>query len=81
MHWYKQFVAHKLNGSQRHSKLGRPRVSDELEALVLQMANDNPTWGYRRIQRGCVMRRLRYCTRRLSLGEVGCIWRLSPVDD
>jgi hypothetical protein len=43
MHWYKQFVAHKLNGSQRHSKLGRPRVSDELEALVLQMANDNPT--------------------------------------
>src|SRR5262249_44604544 len=28
----------------------RPRVSDEIEALVLQMANDNPTWGYRRIQ-------------------------------
>jgi transposase InsO family protein len=50
MHWYKQFVAHKFNGSQRRSKLGRPRVSDEIEALVLQMANDNPTWGYRRIQ-------------------------------
>jgi putative transposase len=50
MRWYKQFVARKFNGNQRRSKLGRPRVSDEIEALVLQMANDNPTWGYRRIQ-------------------------------
>jgi putative transposase len=50
MRWYKQFIAHKFNGSQRRRKLGRPRVSDEIEALVLQMAHDNPTWGYRRIQ-------------------------------
>jgi hypothetical protein len=50
MRWYKQLVAQKFDGSQKRNQLGRPRVSDEIEALVLQMANDNPTWGYRRIQ-------------------------------
>jgi putative transposase len=50
MRWYKQLVAQKFDGSQKRNKLGRPRVSDAIEALVLQMANDNPTWGYRRIQ-------------------------------
>jgi putative transposase len=50
MRWYKQLVAQKFDDSQKRNKLGRPRVSDEIEALVLHMANDNPTWGYRRIQ-------------------------------
>ena len=50
MRWDQQLVAQKFNGGQRRSKLGRPCVSDEIEVLVLQMANDNPTWGYRRIQ-------------------------------
>jgi transposase InsO family protein len=50
MRWYNQLVAQKFDGSQKRNKLRRPRVSDEIEALVLQMANDNPTWGYRRIQ-------------------------------
>jgi putative transposase len=50
MRWYKQLVAQKFDGSQKRNTLGRPRVSDTIEALVLHMANDNPTWGYRRIQ-------------------------------
>ena len=50
MRWCKQLAAQKFDGSQKRNKLGRPRVSDEIEALVLQMANDNPTWGCRRIQ-------------------------------
>jgi hypothetical protein len=54
MRWYNQLVAQKFDCSQKRNKLGRPRVSDEIEALVLQMANDNPTWGYRRIQGGLV---------------------------
>jgi putative transposase len=52
MRWYNQLVAQKFDGSQKRNKLGRPRVSDEIEAPVLQMANDNPTWGYRRMQGG-----------------------------
>jgi putative transposase len=50
MRWYNRLVAQKFDGSQKRNKLGRPRVSDEIEALVLRMANDNPTWGYHRIQ-------------------------------
>jgi putative transposase len=35
MCWYNQLVAQKFNGSQKRNKLGRPRVSDEIEALLL----------------------------------------------
>src|SRR5215510_14841891 len=31
------------------SKLGRPRIPTELQALIRQMAHDNPTWGQERI--------------------------------
>ena len=50
MRWYKQLVVQKFDGSHKRNKVGRPRVSAEIEVLVLHMANDNPTWGYRRIQ-------------------------------
>jgi hypothetical protein len=50
MRWYKRRVAQKFDGSQKRHQLGRPRVSNEIEVLALHMANDNPTWGYRRIQ-------------------------------
>jgi hypothetical protein len=49
MRWYQQLIAQKFDGSQKRKKLGRPRVADAMEALVLQMANDTPTWGYCRI--------------------------------
>src|SRR5215510_11072174 len=31
------------------SKLGRPRMPVDLQALIRQMAHDNPTWGQERI--------------------------------
>ena len=43
MRWYKQLGAQKFDSSQKRNKLGRPRVADEIEALVLQMASDNST--------------------------------------
>jgi putative transposase len=32
-----------------HCKPGRPRTQQAIRALVLEMARDNPAWGYRRI--------------------------------
>ena len=38
---------------QRQARPGRPRTADELESLVVRMAEENREWGYRRIQ-GCL---------------------------
>src|SRR5882724_639481 len=50
MRWYKRLIAQKFDGSQHRRRLGRPRASEEVEQLVVRMAEENPTWGYRRIQ-------------------------------
>src|SRR6266498_52954 len=50
MRWYKRLSAQKFDGSTQRQPCGRPRVAEEVEQLVVQMAEENPTWGYRRIQ-------------------------------
>jgi len=50
MRWYKRLVAQKFDGSKKRRPLGRPRVAEEAEQLVMRMAEENPAWGYRRIQ-------------------------------
>jgi transposase InsO family protein len=50
LRWYKRLIAAKFDGSTQRRRCGRPRVAEEVEQLVIQMATDNPTWGYRRIQ-------------------------------
>ena len=50
LRWYKHLIAQKFDGSQRRPQLGRPPVVEEIEQLVARMAEENPTWGYRRIQ-------------------------------
>jgi putative transposase len=50
LRWYKRLIAHKFDGSTPRRHLGRPRVAEEVEPLVMRMVEENPTWGYRRIQ-------------------------------
>src|SRR5262249_9363769 len=50
LRWYKRLIAQKFDGSQQRRQLGRPRVEEEVEQLVVRMATENPSWGYRRIQ-------------------------------
>ena len=47
--WYRKLVANKFDGSRFRRSAGRPRVEEEMERLVVQMAKENPTWGYDRI--------------------------------
>ena len=47
--WFRKLVANKFDGSRYRRPLGRPLVDEETEALVVQMAKENPTWGYDRI--------------------------------
>jgi putative transposase len=48
LRWHAQLVARRWTYPRRHP--GRPPVAEPVRALVLRMARENPTWGYRRIQ-------------------------------
>jgi hypothetical protein len=48
--WYRHLVAQQGHGTAHHQKLGRPRVAIEIETLVVRMAEENASWGYRRLQ-------------------------------
>src|SRR4030095_3100864 len=50
LRWYKRLIAQKFDGSQQRCQLGRPRVEAKVEQLVVRMAAENQTWGYRRVQ-------------------------------
>ena len=47
--WYRKLIANKFDGSKFRKSLGRRRVDEETERLVVQMAKENPGWGYDRI--------------------------------
>jgi hypothetical protein len=47
--WYRRLVAQKFDGSKRRSSPGRPRISAEVEVLVVRFARENRGWGYDRI--------------------------------
>ena len=47
--WYRRLVAAKFDGSKQRSYPGRPRISSDIEALVVRLARENSGWGYDRI--------------------------------
>ena len=47
--WYRQLITNKFDGSKSRRSVGRPRVDQETERLVVRMARENPSWGYDRI--------------------------------
>jgi putative transposase len=47
--WHRTFVDQLIDSPEPHKPVGRPRVDQELEALVVRMARENRTWGYDRI--------------------------------
>jgi len=72
--WYGKLIANKFDGSRFRRSPGRPRVEEETERLVVQMAKENPTWGYDRI-----VGALANLGRRLSDQTVGNILRRHGV--
>ena len=47
--WYRRLVASKFDGSGARRAPGRPPIGNEIEELVVRMANENRSWGYDRI--------------------------------
>jgi putative transposase len=51
LRWYRRLVATKYDGSKTRGP-GRPPTKPGIAALVVRMANENPSWGYTRIRGG-----------------------------
>jgi putative transposase len=49
LRWYQKLIARKYDGSSKRGP-GRPRTEQELAALVVRIARENPTWGYTRLR-------------------------------
>jgi putative transposase len=47
--WHRKLVAQKFDGSTRRKAPGRPMIDQEVETLVVRMAQENRSWGYDRI--------------------------------
>src|SRR5882762_8586870 len=46
--WHRKLIAQKYDGSS-YRRPGRPRTATEISNLVIRMAEENRSWGYRRI--------------------------------
>jgi transposase InsO family protein len=47
--WHRTLVAQKCDGSPQRKPPGRPTIDQEVEALVVRMAQENRSWGYDRM--------------------------------
>jgi transposase InsO family protein len=47
--WHRKLVAQKFDGSQQRQSPGRPTIDQELEALIVRIAQENRSWGYDRV--------------------------------
>ena len=45
LRWFRKLVARKFDGSACRQSVGRPRVENTIEALIVRMAQENPSWG------------------------------------
>jgi putative transposase len=79
LRWHAKLVAHKFDGSGYRRSLGRPPVSQEVEALILRFARENRSWGY-----GRICGALRNLGHRVSVTTIANLLRkhgLPPVDE
>jgi transposase len=47
--WHRKLVARKFDGSQQRQSPGRPKITQELKAMIIRIAQENRSWGYDRI--------------------------------
>jgi hypothetical protein len=66
LRWHRRRIATKWT-CLANRRVGRPEILKEIRALILRMANDNPNWGYCRIQGE--PRKLDHCVARSTIAR------------
>ena len=66
--WYRKLIARKFDGSRARRGPGRPRITREVEQLIVRMAEENRDWGYDRIAGALVNLGYRVCDQ--TIGNV-----------
>ena len=74
--WHWKLIAQKYDGHDKRRQ-GRPRTQEQLENLVIRMAEENRTWGYRRIQGA--MSHLGYTLARSTIADILCRHGIEPA--
>lgn len=49
LRWHRNVIARRQASQSRPKRGGRPRTVHSIRALVLRLARENPSWGYRRL--------------------------------
>jgi putative transposase len=49
LRWHRNLLARRHTAASRPRRRGRPRTVRSIRALVLRLARENPSWGYRRV--------------------------------
>jgi hypothetical protein len=49
LRWHRSIIRRRWAARSMHGKTGRPATRRNIRALVLRLARENPSWGYRRI--------------------------------
>lgn len=55
LRWHRELVAQKWDYSTLRKSVGRPRTQEEIAKIVVQMAQENPTWAFE-IQPGILVK-------------------------
>jgi putative transposase len=66
--WYRKLVASKFDGSEARRGLNRPRITREIEQLIVRIAEENRSWGHDRIARALPNLRYKACDQ--TIGNV-----------
>jgi putative transposase len=79
LRWHRELIAAKWDYSERHKKIGRPAIWDDVVELVLRMARENPSWGYDRIQGA--LANFGYLISDESVGNILKVHGIDPAPD
>src|SRR5262245_26546714 len=77
--WYRSLIARKFDGSNARQGRGRPRITREVEQLIVRMASENPDWGYDRIAGALANLGYRVCDQ--TIGNVPRRHALPPAPE